>query len=62
MSITASIQLLSSSAILPRSSHSLALISNTLYILGGEVNPREPASPFLHIFNLNGTTTIFELR
>src|SRR5205814_1584745 len=54
MPTTASIELLSSDVSLPRSSHSLALIQNALYILGGEVQPREPARPFLHIFDMNG--------
>jgi Galactose oxidase, central domain len=55
MPTTASIELLSEKASLPRSSHSLALISNILYIIGGEVKSREPASPFLHTFNLEGS-------
>lgn len=55
MNSTASVELLSPDESLPRSSHSLALIDDILYILGGEVNPREPASPFLHVFRLKGS-------
>lgn len=51
----ATVQLLPSQTSLPRSSHSLALISDNLYILGGEITPREPANPFLHVYNLKGT-------
>src|SRR5208282_3167004 len=54
MPTTASFELLSSKATLPRSSHSVALIQNVLYILGGEGQPKEPASPFLHALDLNG--------
>jgi len=54
MNATASIQLVASETSLPRSSHSCAVVDATLYIIGGEINPREPASPFLHAFNLNG--------
>jgi hypothetical protein len=56
MTQTVSIQLLSSETSLPRSSHSCAVIGDVLYIIGGELNPREPASPFLHAFNLKGDT------
>jgi hypothetical protein len=52
MSVTAQIESLSADQRLPRSSHSLAVISNTLYILGGEVQPREPASPLVHAYDL----------
>jgi hypothetical protein len=55
MNSIASVEVLSTEETLPRSSHSLALINDVLYVLGGEVNPREPASPFLHVFNLKGS-------
>jgi len=55
MNSTASVELLPTEESLPRSSHSLALINDVLYILGGEVRPREPASPFLHVLNLRGS-------
>ena len=55
MNPTASVELLSAEASLPRSSHSIGLVDDALYILGGEVNPREPASPFVHVFDLNGS-------
>jgi len=54
MPTTVVAELLSSDAILPRSSHSVAVIQNKIYILGGEVNPREPASPFTNVFDLKG--------
>lgn len=54
MKSVASVELLSTDESLPRSSHSLALIDDILYIIGGEVNPRQPASPFLHTFGLRG--------
>ena len=57
MKPTASIQLLSSETSLPRSSHACAVVGATLFIIGGEINPREPASPFLHAFNLNGISS-----
>jgi len=52
MAPTASIELLPQT--LPRSSHSIAVIGDSLYILGGEIQPREPATPFLHSYNLKG--------
>jgi Kelch motif len=54
MNSTASVELLSSEETLPRSSHSVAVIDDILYIVGGEVSPREPASPLLHVFSLKG--------
>jgi len=57
MKPTASIQLLSSQTSLPRSSHACAVVGATLFIIGGEINPREPASPFIHAFNLNGISS-----
>ena len=54
MAGTALVELLSTEKSLPRSSHSVALLNDNLYILGGEVKPREPASPFLHVLNLKG--------
>ena len=54
MSLTVSIEALSSSALLPRSSHSIVWIGDDVYIIGGEIQPRAPATPFLHVYNLKG--------
>lgn len=32
------------------------MIGNTLYILGGEIQPREPATPFMYSYDLKGTS------
>jgi hypothetical protein len=61
MPTAASIELLSPERLLPRSSHSIALIDGTIYILGGEVVPREPASPFIHAFSLKGIPTFIAI-
>lgn len=53
MTPIAAVELLSES--LPRSSHSIAVLGDTLYILGGEIQPREPATPFLHSYSFKGT-------
>lgn len=37
---------------LPRSSHSLSVVSGRAYIFGGEVNPREPVDNDMHIITL----------
>lgn len=37
---------------LPRSSHSLDIISGSAYIFGGEINPREPVDDDMHIVTL----------
>lgn len=37
---------------LPRSSHSLNLVSGTAYIFGGEINPREPVDNDMHVIRL----------
>ena len=55
---TVSISLLSPDSGLPRSSHSIEWIGDSVYLLGGEIQPREPASPFLNILQLNSTPSI----
>ena len=37
---------------LPRSSHSLDIISGSAYIFGGEINPREPVDNDMHVVTL----------
>ncbi|KAL6857703.1 hypothetical protein ACO1O0_005145 [Amphichorda felina] len=37
---------------LPRSSHSLNIVSGSAYIFGGEVNPREPVDNDMHVITL----------
>lgn len=37
---------------LPRSSHSLNVISGSAYIFGGEINPREPVDNDMHVIRL----------
>lgn len=41
-----------SSVSLPRSSHSISVISGRAYIFGGEINPREPVDNDMHIISL----------
>jgi hypothetical protein len=53
--VAGSIHPLKAETRLPRSSHCVEIIGDVLFILGGEVNPREPASPFLHAFDLKGS-------
>lgn len=36
----------------PRSSHSLNIVSGTAYIFGGEINPREPVDNDMHVVTL----------
>ncbi|KAK7416464.1 hypothetical protein QQX98_005168 [Neonectria punicea] len=37
---------------LPRSSHSLDIISGSAYVFGGEINPREPVDNDMHVITL----------
>lgn len=37
---------------LPRSSHSLDIVSGSAYVFGGEVNPREPVDNDMHVITL----------
>jgi hypothetical protein len=50
----ASIKLLSSNVSLPRSSHSIAVIGDTVYILGGEIKPRETGKSVPSCFQFEG--------
>lgn len=43
---------------LPRSSHTLSVVSGRAYIFGGEVEPREPVDNYMHVVTLpSGTAT-----
>lgn len=43
------------SPVLDRSSHSLAVVGNKVYLFGGENVPRTPVDDELYIIDLNGT-------
>lgn len=53
---------LTTSPILERSSQTVSVINDKVYIFGGELQPREPRDNNVHILNLNDGKSLFRLH